>query len=410
MTRPVIDLSAEQWGREEPFEAFDWLREHDPVHRYDGPSNSDVPYWVLSRWDDTIAISRDHESYSTERGSVFLATQTPEAMEQMRLTLLNMDPPKHNRYRMLVNRGFTPRMIRMIEETIVERATLIVDNVCEKGSAEFVEDVAAELPLQVICEMIGVPESDRHQIFEWSNTLVGLDDPDYRATPEDAELASAQIFAYCSEIAADRRANPRDDIMSALVHAEVDGHMLDDMELNLFFVLLAVAGNETTRNLIAHAVKGLIEHPEAAARLRANPDDDELWNRAVEEFLRWGTSIQNFRRTATKDTEIRGVPIAEGDKVVTYYLAANRDPEVFADPYTFDIDRHPNEHVAFGGGGIHFCLGANLARAEIKAIVRETVTRLPDLAFDGEVRRMQSDFINGLKAMPVAFTPAARVG
>ena len=212
--------------------------------------------------------------------------------------------------------------------------------------------------------------------------------------------AAMEIFGYCDAIAADRRANPRDDIMTALVQAEVDGETLTPDELNLFFVTLVVAGNETTRNLINHALLAVIEHPDEAERLR---DDPSLWATATEEMLRWGTSIHNFRRTATVDTEIRGVPIAEGDKVVMYYLSANRDEDTFADPYRFDVGRTPNDHVTFGGGGVHFCLGASLARAEIGALMRQVVERLPDIELAGEPRRLRSDFVNGIKHMPVTW-------
>jgi cholest-4-en-3-one 26-monooxygenase len=207
-----------------------------------------------------------------------------------------------------------------------------------------------------------------------------------------------EIFTYCDAVAADRRANPRDDLMTALVEAEIEGETLTVDELNLFFVTLVVAGNETTRNLINHALLAVVEHPDEAKRLR---DDPSLWATATDEFLRWGTSIHNFRRTATSDTELRGVPVAEGDKVVMYYLAANRDEEAFPDPYRFDAGRTPNDHVTFGGGGVHYCLGASLARAEIGAIMRQVVERLPDIELTAEPRRLRSDFVNGVKHMPV---------
>ena len=213
-----------------------------------------------------------------------------------------------------------------------------------------------------------------------------------------------EVYMLCDAVAADRRANPRDDIMTALVQAEIDGERLDDAELNLFFITLIVAGNETTRNLINHSMLALIDHPDQAQRLR---DDPSLWDTGVEEMLRWGSSIHNFRRTATRDTELRGVPIKEGDKVVLYYASANRDEEVFDDPHRFDVGRTPNDHVTFGGGGVHFCLGASLARAEIRATMRQLVERLPDLELAGEPDRLHSDFVNGIKTMPVRFTPTA---
>jgi cholest-4-en-3-one 26-monooxygenase len=403
MTLTDIDLLADAWVAGVPIDEFDRLRREDPVHWHpepDGPG-----FWAVTRHADVVAVSRDTETYSSELGSPFISTQTDEAMEQIRLSILGMDGAKHHRYRRLVSKGFTPRVIATLESQIVERAAAIMDAVCERGECEFVGDVAAQLPLQIICEMIGLPEADWHRMFELSNKMVGFDDPDLQATPEDGALAAAEIYGYCDAIANERRANPRDDLMTALVQAEVDGDRLDDLELNLFFVTLVVAGNETTRNLITHGTLALIEHPDQADRLRADPS---LYPSAVEEMLRWGSSIHNFRRTATRDTELGGKPIKAGDKVVIYYLAANRDPEVFTDPHTFDIGRTPNDHVAFGGGGVHFCLGANLARSEIRAMIRQVVERMPDLALAGEPRRLRSDFINGIKSMPVTFTPTPR--
>lgn len=397
-----IDLLADTWERGVPHEAFELLRREAPVFRHpepDGPG-----FWAVTRHADVVGVSRDSATYSSARGSTFIDDQTDEAMEQLRLTILNMDPPKHHRYRRLVSRGFTPRMISQLVETIEKRAERIVDEVVDRGGCEFVEDVAVKLPLEMICEMIGLPEADWPRMFELSNKLVGFDDPEYQATPDAGAEAAAEIYGYCDMVAADRRAHPRDDLMTALVQAEVDGERLDDLELNLFFVTLVVAGNETTRNLITHSMLALIEHPDEAQRLR---DDPALWPTAVEEMLRWGSSIHNFRRTATRDTVLRGQPIAEGDKVVMYYMSANRDEDVFADPYRFDVGRTPNDHVAFGGGGEHYCLGANLARAEIKAVMRQLVDRLDDLALDGEVRRLRSDFVNGIKHMPVSFRARA---
>ncbi len=352
-------------------------------------------------------MSRDTETYSSEAMGTFIADPTPEALAVMRLTLLNMDPPKHNRYRRLVNKGFTPRMIRMLDEQIHQRARDIVDAVCEKGEIDLVAEVSAEMPAQVICDMIGVPAEDRKQIVDWTNTMVGFDDPYWQNTPEAGEVAAAQIYAFCDELADKRRAEPLDDILSVLVHADVDGESLTREELDMFFVILAVAGNETTRNLITHSIRALIDNPEARQALL---DDPSLWDSAVEEFLRWGTSIHNFRRTATRDTVLGGQEIKKGDKVVVYYMSANFDEDVFEDPFKFDITREPNDHLTFGGGGEHYCLGANLARVEIKAMVREVITRLPDLEVVGEPVRMRSDFINGVNHMKVRFTPTAPLG
>lgn len=394
-----IDLLEDTWLKGVPHDQFELLRREAPVFWHtepDGPG-----FWALTKHADVITVSRDPVTFSSELGATFIDTQTDEALAQLRLTILNMDPPKHHRYRRLVNRGFTPRMVGMLMENIETRAKRIVDEVVDRGSCEFVEDIAAKLPLEMICEMIGLPEADWPRMFELSNKLVGFDDPEYRLSEDDGLLAAVEIYAYCDAVAADRRASPQDDLMTALVEAEVEGERLDDMDLNLFFVTLVVAGNETTRNLITHSMAALIDHPEQLQRLR---DDPSLWDTAVEEMLRWGTSIHNFRRTATVDTEIRGQKIAAGDKVVIYYMSANRDEEVFDDPFCFDVGRTPNEQLAFGGGGVHHCLGANLARSEIRSIMRQVVERLDDVALAGPVKRLRSDFINGIKSMPITYT------
>ena len=403
-----IDLLAATWGSHEPHNQFDWLRRNAPVYWHAEPEDRGPGFWAITKHEDVRLVSRDTETFSSELGSTFIPDQSEEALAQIRLTILNMDPPKHHRYRRLVSRGFTPRVISKLIEDINERAAKVVDDVAERGECEFVNDVAAKVPVQMICEMIGLEPELWPTMVDLSNRLIGsFDDPDYQVAEGDEALAAMEVYALCDAVAADRRKNPRDDIMTALVNAEVDGERLDDMDLNLFFVTLVVAGNETTRNLINHSMLALMERPEVVQQLRANP---ELWDSAVEEMLRWGTSIHNFRRTATKDTEIRGVPIAAGDKVVMYYSSANRDEDVFEDPHTFDITRTPNDHVTFGGGGVHYCLGASLARAEIKATMRQLVDRLPDMQLTEAPNRLHSDFVNGIKTMPVTFTPAPRLG
>jgi cholest-4-en-3-one 26-monooxygenase len=401
MTRTIadIDLLEDTWARAVPYDQFELLRRDAPVYWHEHPDARG--FWAVTRYDDVRAVSRDHETFSAELGSTFVQDHTPEALEFIRMTILNMDPPKHSRYRRLVSAGFQPRMIKRLIDQIDERARAIVANVEGRDEIEFVEEVAAELPLQMICEMIGVPHEDRHLIFDWSNRLVGFQDEDFRTSEEDGQIAAAEIYAYCESIAADRLENPRDDIMTALVTAEVDGDRLTQTEINMFFVTLAVAGNETTRNLIAHSLQALLERPEVTADLVANIDDDELWTSATEEFLRWGASIHNFRRTATRDTEIGGQAIKQDDKVVIFYASANRDPAHFTDPDLFDPRRVANDHLTFGGGGPHFCLGANLARAQIKIMMREFLRRYPNVEAAGDHRRMRSDFVNGIKYLPV---------
>ena len=386
-----------------PHEMFEVLRREAPVHWHDEPDGPG--FWAVTRYDDVVLVNRDNELFSSARGSALLMEQDAESLEQQRLMMLNMDPPMHTRYRLLVNKGFTPRMVGRLEERARAYVNAMIDDVAEKGECDFVTDIAAELPLQVIAEVMGVPQEDRHLVFDWSNRMIGADDPEYSSSPEAAFAASAELYAYANQLASQKRANPDDDIISVLLQSEIGGDRLTELEFDLFFLLLAVAGNETTRNLIAHGQLALMDHPDQRARLLADPG---LMPQAVDEMLRWGTPVMHFRRTAQRDTEIRGQRIAEGDKVVIFYISANRDEDMFDDPYRFDIGRTPNEHVAFGGGGPHFCLGANLARLEIRVMFEEMLRRLPDMEPAGPVRRLRSNFINGIKHIPVQFTKTRR--
>ena len=392
-----IDLLAPNWQRGVPHDQFDRLRREAPVCWHPEPDGRG--FWAVTKHADVRRVSHDWETFSSELGATFIPDQTEDALAAMRLSILNMDPPLHNRARRLVSKAFTPRMIGRLVTEIDRRAAAVIDDVIERGSCEFVDAIAAQVPVQMICEMIGLEPDLWPAMVEASNHLIGArDDPEFAHV--DTPVAAGAIYALCDAVAEDRRANPRDDLMTALVEAELDGEKLSNVELNLFFISLIVAGNETTRNLINHSLVAIVEHPDQAQRLR---DDPSLWDTAVDEMLRWGTSIHNFRRTATRDTEIRGVPIAEGDKVVIYYASANRDEEVFADPHRFDVGRTPNDHVTFGGGGVHYCLGASLAKAEIKAVMRQIVERLPDITIDGPIDRLASDFVNGIKRMPVSW-------
>jgi cholest-4-en-3-one 26-monooxygenase len=319
--------------------------------------------------------------------------------------MLNMDPPLHTRYRRLVNKGFTPRMVRDLEQSIHRVTDGIIDDVIETGEADFVTQLSAELPLQVIAELLGVPQEDRHRMFEWSNSMVGNEDPEYQAQADQALVAAMELYAYAAELFATKRIDPHADLMSALTTVEVEGEHLSDMELELFFLLLTVAGNETTRNLMSGAMHTFFQYPGQWDRLVA---DRTLLPTAVEEMLRFVTPVMNFRRTAMCDLTLGGTAIAEGDKVVFFHASANRDEDVFENADTFDVSRDPNPHVAFGGGGPHFCLGANLARMEIRVMFEHLLDRMPDIRQAGDVQRLQSQFINGVKHLPVAFTPAAR--
>lgn len=392
-----IDLLADTWAAGAPHDQFDRLRREAPVCWHPEPDGRG--FWAVTKHADVKRVSHDWETFSSELGATFIPDQTEEALGALRLSILNMDPPLHNRARRLVSKAFTPRMIANLVDEIERRAEAVIDDVIERGSCEFVDEIAAQVPVQMICEMIGLEPELWPAMVEASNHLIGArDDPEYAHV--DSNEASGMIYALCDAVAEDRRANPRDDLMTALVEAELDGEKLSNVELDLFFISLIVAGNETTRNLINHSLVAMVEHPDQAQRLR---DDPSLWDTAVDEMLRWGTSITNFRRTATRDTEIRGVPVATGDKVVIYYASANRDEEVFVDPHRFDVGRTPNDHVTFGGGGVHYCLGASLAKAEIRAVMRQIVERLPDIAIDGPVDRLTSDFVDGIKRMPVSW-------
>ncbi len=388
-----------------PHEAFAKLRREAPVYRHPGGMTGG-DFWVVTRYEDVARINKDNQLFSSARMSALIFDQDDESLAQQRLMMLNMDPPMHTRYRLLVNKGFTPRMVGQLEENARRVTNQIIDAIIEKGSCDFVTEVAAELPLQIICELLGVPQADRHQVFDWSNRLIGSDDREYEGSAETAFEASAELYAYFNQLAAERRVDPRADLVSVLLSAELAGDTLSELELDLFFLLLSVAGNETTRNLIAHGMLALMEHPDQHAKLLANPD---LLGSTVEEMLRWGTPVMQFRRTATRETQIGEQDIAEGDKVVIYYISANRDESVFADPYMFDITRHPNEHVAFGGGGPHFCLGANLARMEIKVMFDELLRRIPEMEMSGPPARLRSNFINGIKHLPVTFRPGPQL-
>jgi len=318
----------------------------------------------------------------------------------IRQQLIHMDPPRHAKLRKLVNRGFTPRMIGAMEPHVRELAREILDKVARLGECDFVTAIAAELPLLVIAELLGVPRADRWKLFSWSNRLIGGEDPDY-GSPVDAQLAALELVQYGAWLGDQRRADPRDDIVSTLVHADVDGEKLGGLDFNMFFFLLVIAGNETTRNAISGGMQALCEHPNERAKLVARP---ERLDTAVDEIVRWVTPVIQFRRTATRDLELGGQKIREDDKVVMYYGSANRDPRAFVDPERFDVTRDPNPHVGFGIG-VHYCLGASLAKLEMRIMFEELLRRIPDLELVGPVARLRSNFINGIKSMPVRFTP-----
>ncbi len=401
-------LDRDRFTRGVPHEWFTWLRANDPVHHHaepDGPG-----FWVITKLDDVVACNRDAATFSSAAargGVVGLEEKTggpSPAEEAGGKLMLFMDPPDHTRYRRLVNRGFTPRMISQMEVHIRELTTAIIDDVLPRGTSDFVVDVAAELPLEVIAELIGVPREDRHKIFEWSNAMIGSEDPEYAVSAEAMMDAQVQMFLYAQQLAERHRESEADDIISALLSAEVDGESLSDMDFNLFFLLLSVAGNETTRNAIAHGMNAFLEHPDQYELLASDPEAHIAG--AVEEVLRWASPVMYFRRNCTRDIELRGRTIRAGDKISMWYASANRDEDHFDDPFRFDITRHPNPHIAFGGGGPHFCLGAQLARMEIQVLFEELVARVSRVEALGPPERLRSNFIGGIKHLPVRFHTA----
>jgi cholest-4-en-3-one 26-monooxygenase len=400
MNAPLVDLSnPEVFVPAYPHGHFRYLRRHAPV--WWNASAKGPGFWVVSRYQNVWDVSLDQKTFSSARQGAIQRDWKDDEYEPQKELLINQDPPRHTKYRRLVNMGFSPKMVTKLQEHIYELTDHIIDNVAARGECDFVTDVAAELPLQVILEMIGVPLTDRHLVFDWSNKMLAYDDPEYQTAPDVPKIASAEMFVYANQLALQRQANPKDDLVSVLMEAEVDGEKLTVAEFNCFFMLLAVAGNETTRNLISGGMLALIEHPEERARLMADPS---LLDSAVEEMLRWVSPVMVFRRTATRDAELCGQPIRQGDSVSVWYGSANRDETMFENPDRFDVGRTPNEHLAFGIGP-HFCLGANLARLEIRIMFERLLQRLPDIQLAGPVQRLRSNFINGIKHMPVRFTP-----
>jgi cytochrome P450 len=414
---PVDDIHLSDpafWLRplEEREGAFATLREERPVSFHEEPDLEVLPrgpgYWALTRHADILEASRRPEVFCSGRGSNI--GDLPPPFLEFFGSMINMDDPRHARLRRIVARGFTPRILARVQHDVEQAAEAIVDAVLDRGECDFVTDIAAALPLKIICDMMAIPESQYGFIFDRTNRILGAGDPEYVSEPAEVIpallAAGSELSQLVQELGRDRVAHPGEDLISALVNAEVDGERLDEAELGSFFVLLVVAGNETTRNAISHGMKALCDHPEQRARWQA--DFDGLAERAVEEIVRWATPVIHFRRTATRDAQIGGQRIAEGQKVVLWYNSANRDEAVFDEPHRFDVGRSPNPHVGFGGPGPHFCLGAHLARREITVMFRELFTRLPDLRVVGEPDRLHSFFIHGLKHMRCEFTPGGR--
>jgi cholest-4-en-3-one 26-monooxygenase len=386
-----------------PHEQLKRLRQEAPVFRHDDPQLPEG-YWAITRHADVVYVSRNPELFSSFEKTAMLDEFAQEQIDQQRMFMLNQDPPEHTRMRQLVNRGFTPRMIARLEERIQHNCDDIVDQALAKGEGDFVTLCAAELPLIVIAELMGVPVEDRHKVFDWSNRMVGGTDPEYGVSEEERFGAAQEMWAYANELAKEKRAKLQDDIVSKLISPDESGNVLSELEFDLFFMLLAVAGNETTRNGISGGMYALTQYPEQWDRLKADPS---LIPTASDEIVRWVSPVNLFRRTPMQDVEIGGVPIKKGEKVVIYYSSANRDESVFKDPDVFDIAREPNPHVGFGGGGPHFCLGRHLAKLEVECLFRSLITKCERVELVAEPRRLRSNFINGIKEMQVRFIPAS---
>lgn len=381
------------------------LRAEEPIHWNPG-NDRFIPFWSVTKYADLIAVSRDTTTYSSQQGISMAANPAdPSTTIGAGKMMIITDPPRHVRLRRLVNKGFTPRATALLEPSVRDITTKIIDDVAPRGSCDFVTDVAALLPLAVICSMMGIPQSDWPMMFELTNQGLGSEDPEYQTVPgsgpETAARSRMEMFAYFKRQAEERRRERRDDLVSVLVGSEVDGESLSEEELLFFCQLLILAGNETTRNAISGGLLALFEHPEQRARLQNDP---ALLPTAVEEILRWSSPVAHMMRYVTRDTVLGGQPLRAGERVLLWYPSANRDEEVFPNANTFDVGRTPNEHIAFGIGQ-HFCLGASFARLELRVMFEMLLARLPDIAPAGPVDRLRSGFIGGIKHMPVQFTP-----
>ena len=383
-----------------PVAEFAQLRKTAPVWWNEQGESifNDGGYWVVSRHEDIKAVSRDGNLWSTNAKGAVMRLPDGVTAEQLDLTkalLINHDAPEHTRLRKIVSRLFTPRAVASLEETLAASAREIVRAAAEKDSGNFVDDIAMILPLQAIADLIGVPEADRERLFGWTNSIMNTDDPDFDSDPT---VANAELMGYAYSMAEERRRCPADDIVTRLIQADIDGESMGDVEFAFFVILLAVAGNETTRNAMTHGMNAFFEHP----------DQWELFKRerpatAVDEIIRWATPVHCFQRTAVEDTELGGVTVTAGQRVGLFYSSANFDEAVFDRPFDFDITRNPNPHLSFGGNGAHFCIGANLARMEIRLIFDELAEQIPDIAKIGEPQRLRSGWINGVKDLPVAY-------
>ncbi|MCT2584556.1 cytochrome P450 [Actinophytocola sp. S1-96] len=396
-----------------PWRMFDALRRHDPVHWQPEPAPNSG-FWAVTRHADIVRVDRDPDTFTSTR-FVNLEEVDDDLME-IRRSMLETDGPRHHTLRRLLQRDFSHRAVAQYEVFLRGLTAHTLDAALAKGRFDFVADIAADFPINVLARMLDVPDGDTRKLIEWGNRIIGNTDPDYADVllhSEESERyrnlpfrspAALEVFAYGRALAAERRGGTGTDLVSKLANQlPADGTPLSDNDFDNYFLLLVVAGNETTRHAISHSMLALLQHPDQLARLREEP---ALMPTAVEEFLRWASPVYHFRRTATRDVELGGTRIREGDKVVLWFASGNRDEDVFDDPYTFDVGRRNNDHVTFGKGSPHFCLGNTLARLEIRVIFEELLPRLADIRLAGEVRRVRSNFVNGIKELPVEVTLA----
>ena len=390
-----------------PFEEFAELRRTERLWWCSTPDSKqpfgDDGYWVASRHADVKYISTRPELFGSSPNTALVRygpKVTREDLDMQKVIMLNADAPDHTKMRNIVQRGFTPRSINALESVLKDRTRRIVGEAVARGSGDFVTDLAGELPLQAIADLIGVPQEDRGQLYEWSNTMTGYDDPDLNVSEEDGKNASIELLMYAMNLAAQRREHPEDDIVTKLIEADRgDGFgKLHDDEFGFFVLMLVVAGNETTRNAITHGMRAFFDNPEQWELYKT-----ERPKTAADEIVRWATPIISFQRTAVVDTLVGDVQVKAGQRIVMLYSSANYDDSVIPDPHTFDITRDPNPHLGFGGGGPHYCLGANLAKMEINLMFDTLAELAPGMAADGDMRRLRSAWINGIKALPVRY-------
>ena len=410
-----IDLASLEfwsWDDDRRDGAFVTLRREAPITFFEAPRvpgfESGPGHWALTSFDLVHHASRHPEVFSSIPTSVTLLEIDP-VIAEFSGSMINLDDPRHQRLRSIVNRAFTPKMVARIEESVRTRAHQLVSDMLANhpdGEADFVESLSAPLPLQIICDMMGIPEADEHKVFHWTSVILGAGDEEVTTGHDEAIQAVLDLAAYGAQLAESRRAEPADDLTSNLVRAEVDGERLSSAEIASFFILLSGAGNETTRNAISHGMVALSRYPDARDTWWA--DFDGVAATAVEEIVRWATPVIFMRRNLNEDVELGGVTMKAGDKVSMWYNSANRDETKFDNPWLFDVTRNPNPHFGYGGGGAHFCLGANLARREIRVLFEELRNRIPDIVAVEEPAILRSAFIHGIKRLPVGWTPAGQ--